>query len=85
MKNFSGSHVFIIYFKKESNTYYLRSYREKTINGVSLVMVKLGIDYFIKKKEIFYIGDIYFQLECFNDRMDITKLGSKVSPETKYI
>jgi hypothetical protein len=80
---FSGNHVFIIYFKKELNKYYLRSYRDKEKNGISLVMVKLGIEYFIRKKEILFIGDIYFQIQNYPDKLEIIKLGSACSPETK--
>lgn len=78
-----GAFVFIIYFKKETNRYYLRAHRDKVKNGISILMVKLDIHYILKKKEIFSIGDLYFQLQCYTDRIEVTKLASKISSQNR--
>lgn len=75
--------VFIIYYKKETSKYYLRCYRDKNNPGLSLILIKLDNVYILKKKEILAVGDLYFQLQAFQDRIEIVKLASKASPDTK--
>ena len=35
-------HLFIIYYKKEKNKYYLRAYKEKNIKAFPIVLIKLN-------------------------------------------
>jgi len=57
------AHIFIIYYKKETNKYYLRSYKEKESNSIPLVMIKLESKFIIRKKIIIKANDCYFQIE----------------------
>ncbi len=79
----SGTYIFIIYYKKETNRFYIRTYRDKLSPSLSLVLIKLDSKYFIRKKEILAIGDIYFQLQVLPEYLEIIKLSSKSSQETK--
>ena len=78
-----GAYVFIVYYKKENKKFYLRAHRDKANNGLSLLMIKLDSHYVLQKKEILMIGDIYFQVQTSDKRLEIVRLASKASPENK--
>jgi hypothetical protein len=73
----SITYVFIIYFKKETNKFNLRTFKDKQIPGNSLLMIKLDNNYVINKKEIIAVSDNYFQLTSYPERLDIQKLAIK--------
>jgi hypothetical protein len=72
-------YVFIIYYKKDTNKFGLRTFKDKQIPGSSLLLIKLDDDYPITKKEIISISDNYFQLTPYNERLDIQKLAIKTN------
>jgi hypothetical protein len=79
-----GEYIFIIYYKKDMNKYYIRTYREKGHKGVRLLLLRLDLPYILRKTEIFFIGDLYFQVTLKNENaIEIEKLPSKRSPERK--
>jgi hypothetical protein len=69
--------VFIIYYKKDTNKFSLRTFKDKQIPGNSLLMIKLEKNYILTKKEIISVSDNYFQLTAYPDRLDIQKLAIK--------
>ena len=72
--NLNMLHTFIIYYKKETNKFYLRSYKEKESNSLPLILIKLEKSIIIKKKQIIKIGDSYFILFPQNDKIEVSRL-----------
>jgi hypothetical protein len=78
------NHIFFIYYRKESNQYFLRSYKEKNVQNQSypIVLVRLDKQYPLSKKQIVKIGDIYFQVTPGDDSIEIQEIDAK-SPQNK--
>ena len=77
------THNFIIFYKKETSKFYLKSYRERESSKVSLVLIKIQDKFILRKKHIIKIGDSYFQIWPINDKIHINRLESK-NLENKY-
>jgi hypothetical protein len=78
-KNNSGPYVFLIYYKKETNCYYIRGYREKANSISELILIKLNqhCELPLVKKEIIAMGDHYFHVNPTSEcRLEIQNLGS---------
>jgi hypothetical protein len=80
----ASSFIFIIYYKKESNKYYLRTFKDKQIPGQWLLMIKIEKDFVLSKKEIFSISDYFFQIITTNDKIEIKKLAIKNKQDSEY-
>ncbi len=55
-------HSFIIYYKKDVNKFYLKSYRDKLFTGQIHIKVDPKLEYTISKKEIVLLSENYFQI-----------------------
>jgi hypothetical protein len=81
----SSSYIFIIYYKKEDNKYYLRTFKDKQISGQWLLMIKLDKEYQLIKKEIISISDYFFQIITNQDKIEIKRLAMKNNINPEYI
>jgi hypothetical protein len=70
-------HTFIIYYRKDLNKYYIRTYKERDSQSNQIVLIKLDNSHQIKKKAIVKIADMYFQIFTSNQSIDIVKLEAK--------
>jgi hypothetical protein len=81
----SSSYIFIIYYKKDDNKYFLRTFKDKQITGQWLLMIKLDREYPLVKKEIISISDYFFQIITNQDKIEIKKLAIKNNINSEYI
>jgi hypothetical protein len=81
----SSSYIFIIYYKKDDNKYFLRTFKDKQIPGQWLLMIKLDREYPLVKKEIISISDYFFQIITNQDKIEIKKLAIKNNINSEYI
>ena len=79
-----GSHVFIIYYKKELNKFFIRSYRDKFIKSPNFLLIKIEESFPITRQETMMIADLFFQIKVGQDKIIITKMPCKKSPEERY-
>ncbi len=71
-------HTFIIYYKKDVNKYYLKSYKERDFSALALVLIRIDENLLVKKKQIIKIGENYFQINPLpDDSIEIIRLESK--------
>jgi hypothetical protein len=81
----NSSYIFIIYYKKEDNKYYLRTFKDKQISGLWILMIKLDREYQLIQKEIISISDHFFQIITNQDKIEIKKLELKNSTNSEYL
>ena len=77
--NINYPYVFMIFYKKESKEYFIRSYYHKTIDS-KILFIQLNKQYNlpIKSKEIISAGNSIFQLALVkNKNLEITNLSFK--------
>ena len=61
-------YIFVIYFKKEEKSYYIRAYSGKgSDNKILFVKLKNDNKYIIKQKEFISVGDTIFQVSPMKD------------------
>ena len=72
-------YIFVIYFKKEEKSYYIRAYSGKgSDNKILFIKLKNDEKYIIKQKELISAGDIIFQVIPMNDNfLEIIHLERK--------
>jgi hypothetical protein len=71
-------HTFIIYYKRELNKYFLKSYKERDFSALALVLIRIDNGLLVKKKQIIKVGDNYFQVNPLpEDCLEIIRLESK--------
>ena len=72
-------YIFVIYFKKEEKSYYIRAYSGKgSDNKILFIKLKNDNKYIIKQKELISAGDIIFQIIPMTDNfLEITYLERK--------
>ena len=80
-------YIFVIYFKKEEKSYYIRAYSGKGSDN-KILFIKLENDnkYIIKQKELISVGDIIFQVIPMKDNyLEIIHLDRKKNNANKHI
>jgi len=78
-------HTFIIYYKKDVNKYYLKSYKERDFSALALVLIRIDENLLVKKKQIIKIGENYFQINPLpDDSIEIIRLESKNQEKLFY-
>ena len=72
-------YIFVIYFKKEEKSYYIRAYSGKgSDNKILFIKLKNDNKYIIKQKELISAGDIIFQVIPMKDNfLEIIHLERK--------
>ena len=83
-----GPHSFIIYYKKDTSKYYIKSYRDKQHTGQVHIKIDPQNDLFLLKKEIVLLSETYFQITPHSDgKIEIQNLGfsNKDSESTKFV
>ncbi len=74
-----GPHSFIIYFKRDVNKFFLKSYRDKLFTGQIHIKVDPKADFIIYKKEIFLLSESYFQITPIQSGLiEIQNLGGNI-------
>jgi len=71
------SHIFIIYYKKETNKYYIRAYKEKHSDSFPIVLIRLDNQFPAKKKQIIKIDYYFFHIIPFDDHVEIYKMDTR--------
>ena len=72
-------YIFVIYYKKEEKSYYIRAYSGKgSDNKILFIKLKNDIKYIIKQKELISAGDTIFQITPLYDNfLEIIHLERK--------
>ena len=78
-EKFSYPYIFVIYFKKEEKSYYIRAYSGKgSDNKILFIKLKHDNKYIIKQKELISLGDTIFQITpIHNNFLEIIHLEKK--------
>ena len=90
LKNkYSYPFIFMIYFEKESKSYFIRAYESKDIdNRILYIKLTHGYSIPLKQKEIFSAGNIIFQVTPLeNNNIEIVNLSKQnlsATPKQTY-
>jgi len=79
MDNEESNHdqLFFIYYKRESNKYYIRAIKESKIQSFPMVLARIDRDFCFKIKQIIKIDCFYFQLIPYWDKIVIVKIDTR--------
>jgi hypothetical protein len=66
----------MIFYRKDTNKYYLKSYRDKTHKGNIHIKIDSNTEFSIIKKEILFLSETYFQITPLeNNQIEVQNLG----------
>jgi hypothetical protein len=77
----NSQNVFIVYYHKEYQKYFIKSTKDNSEKLSSVVLVKLAKSRSIKRPEIFLIGNLLFQITPIGEILEVVKVISKNSPD----